>query len=314
MKPLKHTFTAAGCALLLGGALPALAASSEQVHQEHPHDVLFGISRGSDGLIAVGTGGELRRSADGKAWTIQAATAPGTSLFDVSERQGRLLAVGQEGEIFRNAGDGWQEVDAPTRDRLFAVAQGEMGRAVATGAFGTVLYSKDGGASWTQAEIDWPALIGQDYQPHVYNVSFDARGRVFIVGEFGLIARSDDGGQSWTPLHQGDASLFGFALSDSGLAYAVGQSGTVLRSRDGGDSWAAIDSGNEAILMDVAIRPDGKAVATGIRQAISIAPEANRAENLHHDLFLENWYSDVAVLGNEFYAVGQFARVVKISL
>ena len=70
-----------------------------------------------------------------------------------------------------------------------------------------------------ETRIDWPALIGQDYQPHVYNVSFDARGRVFIVGEFGLIARSDDGGQSWTSLHQGDASLFGFAFCASLLAF-----------------------------------------------------------------------------------------------
>ena len=314
MNALKHTLLAATCSLLLGGALPALAASSEQVHQEHPHDVLFGISRGSDGLIAVGSGGELRHSADGRAWTKRAAAAPGSSLFDISERQGKLLAVGQQGQIFRSTGQQWQQVDSPRAERLFAVAQGELGQAVATGAFGTVLYSKDGGRSWQQADNDWPALIGQDYQPHVYNVSFDARGRVFIVGEFGLIARSDDGGQSWTSLHQGDASLFGLAISDSGLAYAVGQSGTVLRSRDGGDSWSPVDSGNEAILMDVAIRADGHAVATGIRQAISMAPNARRAEALHHDLFLENWYSDVAVLGNEFYAVGQFARVVKISL
>ena len=315
MATLKNTVAFGLCALLLtAGALPATAASSEQVHRGHPHDVLFGVNTSSDGLLAVGNSGRLWRSRDGSKWQSNSSVGDSRALLAVSERQGNLLAVGQQGGIFHSAGDGWKAVEAPVKERLFAVAQGDFGLAVAAGAFGTVLCSQDGGRSWQQSEIDWPALIGQNYQPHVYNAAIDARGRVYIVGEFGMVARSDDAGKTWQSLHSGDASLFGLALSETGLGYAVGQSGTVLRSRDGGDSWAPIRSNSDAILMDVAIRADGKAVATGIRQALSISPTSSQARVLKHDAFLESWYSDIAVLGNAFYAVGEQAKVIKISL
>ena len=315
MASVKNRVAAGVCALLLtAGAMPAAAASSEQVHRGHPHDVLFGVNTSSDGLLAVGSNGRLWQSRDGSQWQSNSNVGDSRALLAVSERQGNLLAVGQQGGIFHNAGDGWKAVEAPVKERLFAVAQGDFGLAVATGAFGAVLCSQDGGRSWRQSQIDWPALIGQNYQPHVYNAAIDARGRIYIVGEFGMIARSDDAGKSWQSLHSGEASLFGLALSDTGLAYAVGQSGTVLRSKDGGDSWKAITSNSDAILMDVAIRADGKAVATGIRQALSISPTSSQARVLNHDAFLESWYSDIAVLGNAFYAVGEQAKVIKISL
>lgn len=304
-----------GLAVLLAIApLSVSAANSEQVHRGRPHDAMFAVKASRQGLIASGNQGKLWQSKDGITWQSLGQLGEQGALLDLSLSQEQLLAVGQQGAIYRREDNRWEAVDAPVKNRLFAVAQGAEGLAVAAGAFGAVLCSEDGGRSWRQADIDWPALIGQDYQPHIYNAGVDARGRLYIVGEFGLIARSSDAGKTWEALHIGEASLFGFALGRDGLAYAVGQRGEVLRSQDGGDSWTALSTNTKAILMDVAIRSDGVAVATGIRKAIVIRPHENRVRALAHEPFLESWYSDIAVLDDAFYAVGEQAMVVKISL
>ncbi|WP_159270364.1 WD40/YVTN/BNR-like repeat-containing protein [Zhongshania aliphaticivorans] len=296
------------------GAANAAPLQGQLVNRGHAHEALFAVNASSEGLIAVGGGGQISTSKDGENWTRLDIDLAGKSLLAVSDLAGNAIAVGQQGVIVRRDGSGWHEQTSPTTERLFSVAQDGEGFVIASGGFGTVLRSVDGGIHWEKLAIDWQALIGQSYEPHVYNVTVDDRGRAYMVGEFGMIARSDDQGLTWQALHSGDESLFGFSLGVDGLAYAVGQSGTILRSRDAGLNWEKISSGSEAILLDVSIRSDGRAVVTGIREGLSIGAEDSKATRLEDSPLLVSWYCDVSVYKGDFYVVGEKANVIKLSI
>lgn len=295
-------------------AVHAAPLRGEMVNEGHAHEALFGVNASADGLVAVGGAGQISSSKDGITWQRINVDLAGRSLLAVSDVGGNAIAVGQQGAIVRRNSDIWQEQVSPTRERLFSVAQDGAGFAIASGGFGTVLRSVDSGKSWEKLLIDWQELIGQSYEPHVYNVTVDAQGRAYMAGEFGMIARSDDQGKTWQALNSGDESLFGLAFGDRGLGYAVGQSGTILRSVDGGDSWSKIESGSDAILLDVSIRSDDRAVITGIREALSIGADGQRAERLDNSQLLDSWYCDVGVYKGDFYVVGQKANVIKLSI
>lgn len=306
-----------GATLLFATLMSAAHAAplkSEMVSQGHAHEALFSVNANADGLIAVGGGGQISTSKDGSTWQRVNIGLAGRSLLAVSEVGGNAIAVGQQGAIVRRNGEKWQEQKSPTKERLFAVAQDGNGFVIASGGFGTLIRSLDSGKSWQKLTIDWPALIGQSYEPHVYNVTLDARGRAYMAGEFGMIARSEDRGETWQALNSGDESLFGLAFGERDLAYAVGQSGTILRSQDGGETWSQIESGSDAILLDVSIRSDDRAVVTGIREALSIDVGASHAERLDNDQLLGSWYCDVGVYNGDFYVVGQQANVLKLSI
>jgi hypothetical protein len=87
-----------------------------------------------------------------------------------------------------------------------------------------------------------------------------------------------------------------------------------LRSQDGGESWSKSESGSDAILLDVSVRSDGRAVVTGIREALSIESGDMRAVRLENDQLLGSWYCDVGVYKGDFYVVGQQANVLKLSI
>jgi photosystem II stability/assembly factor-like uncharacterized protein len=301
---------------VLAGALSVgmALADVQPVYSGKPHDVLFAVQTTDEGLVAVGGSGQYSRSRDGKTWEHQQIADDALSLLSVSEVKGNALAVGQGGAILRRGKDGWKAVTTPTKERLLSVAQGEDGVAMAVGGFGTVLRSRDGGQSWEALKLDWESLIQQPYQPHVYTTMFDTQGNAFIAGEFGMIARSRDGGDNWELMHSGEESVFGLAMNRSGYGMAVGQSGLVLRTRDFGERWEALDAGTGAILLEVAVREDGAAVAAGIREAIRFPAESATPVRLAVAPFLESWFTDIAILNGEFYLVGQQAQVVKVDL
>ncbi|QQD19008.1 hypothetical protein I6N98_03880 [Spongiibacter nanhainus] len=290
------------------------ASDEGLIYQGTAHDAFFGIDVTERGLVAVGAGGLYSISANGKDWQHTSIASPDVSLLSVTEKGGDALAVGQGGVVMRRDGDRWSEVATPTKERLLSVAQGKGGLALAVGGFGTVLRSVDGGNSWEKLTIDWESLIQQPYEPHVYNCLVDAKGDIFIVGEFGMIARSQDRGDTWQALNSGEESLFGIAINASGIGVAVGQSGLVLRSGDGGESWQELDSQTGAILLDVAVRDDGAAVVSGIREALAVSASGRTVRRLNSPEFLEDWFVDVAVFQRDFYLVGQQAQVVKVKL
>lgn len=119
-------------------------------------------------------------------------------------------------------------------------------RGWATGAFGALLVTDDGGGSWNQVD----ELIDNPDQYHLNAITGDGRGRVFIAGESGTMFRSLDGGASWHSLRSPyRGSWFGATYNASSNTLLVyGLQGQLYRSLDFGDSWQAVENPGTATL------------------------------------------------------------------
>lgn len=301
----------AALALLVPAA--AMAGDVRVLHQAKAHDAVFALAMQGDRVLGVGALGVVVASGDrGAAWQRQAVPT-GDALLGVAIDGDRALAVGQGGIILRRdgglAGGTWTVAASGTAERLFGVTLRPDGVAVAVGAFGTLLRSDDAGRSWTPVAIDWPALLEDAVEPHLYAVrgTGDA---LLAVGEFGLVLRSEDGGRHWTGTRVTDASLFDLAIDRDGQGLAVGQKGTVLRTADGGTSWTLAALGTDTALLG-AWRSGPDARIVGVQSAWrSRDGGATWAPDERGDLATA-WYQTIAGEG-EPMAGGHAGRIVSL--
>lgn len=135
--------------------------------------------------------------------------------------------------------------------RVVLTADGQ--HAIAVGARGTALASRDGGATWSS--------IALATQLDLYGVALSADGsHGIIVGDEGLVLVTHDAGASWgmrrseTPDPLYDVSM----SADGRHAVAVGWLGSVISSHDGGTSWMLREILRREDLTRVAISPDGQ--------------------------------------------------------
>lgn len=109
-------------------------------------------------------------------------------------------------------------------------------RLVAVGERGHVLWSDDGGAAWTQAEVP----VSTDLTA----VHFVSPERGWAAGHGGVVLATRDGGRTWVRQLDGrrlepGASLLAVWFADEGTGFAVGAFGLVLRTGDGGLTWTS---------------------------------------------------------------------------
>jgi len=91
-----------------------------------------------------------------------------------------------------------------TQSPLYGVALAGA-RLVAVGQRGTVVYSDDGGLSWSQADVPVRSTL--------LSVFFVNADKGWAVGHDGVILHSSDGGETWAK------QFDGYDLIDTGLAY-----------------------------------------------------------------------------------------------
>jgi photosystem II stability/assembly factor-like uncharacterized protein len=118
-------------------------------------------------------------------------------------------------------------------DDLFSVEAPTEQHVVASGYWGAIYVSQDGGASWTRADTKTKKLV--------YDVAMTNDRVGWAVGQVGLVLRTEDGGKTWTEQHtpkdgQG-VHLFAVAALDERRAWAVGEWGTRIYTDDGGATW-----------------------------------------------------------------------------
>lgn len=117
----------------------------------------------------------------------------------------------------------------------------------ASGAYGTLLYTTNGGQMWQ----DWAHNVDNPDQLHLNGVIGVADGALYLASEWGTVFRSTDSGISWTRHETGyDGSYFGVLVNpETKTVFAYGLRGTVYRSTDGGDSWTQRQSKARASLL-----------------------------------------------------------------
>jgi hypothetical protein len=215
---------------------------------------------GAGTFAAVGAGGAIYTSADGKSWVNQPAPAGFSSdLYAVTGYTAylnypiipppwmpvppqRWVAVGAGGSsVYSTDGINWlvggsisNQLGTPTTNQnLNAIAQ-VNGIFVAVGDNGTIMFTYDG-VSWYKATT--PSSI-----PNLHGV---AHGNLFVaVGDNGTILTSGDGslwsvpGAPLTPTPVTTNNLRQVAVSTGGIIVAVGDQGTIVTSTNSGANWA----------------------------------------------------------------------------
>lgn len=305
-------------AMLMTGSSQAAVVDYAVVHSGFSHEALFAIALEKDRGLAVGMPSLVLATNDGgQSWTPQAIDNGGLALLGVAMTPDHAIVVGQMGRIFTRTAEGaWEKAESNTQERLLSVSMNAQGQAIVSGAFGTLLFSQDNGATWKNISPDWMTLLANDgEEPHINAVSISADGSITAVGEFGLILRSADKGASWQILSRGDAALFGLYLDHQGRGAAVGQNGTVMISDGWHSPWRKVETGRDENLLDVWVDQTGRMTVTGIRALLtSTDGGASWSENKTKDI-ATGWYQGVAARDETSgapLAVGYDARILKI--
>jgi len=277
-------------------AVAATAPPIDFIRSATPHENLFAIAFTGQQLVAVGSAGAILKSEDsGVTWKTEVPVPTSLALLGVAITETRTIAVGQKGLIVvRGANESsWTSARSGTTNRLFSVGLNRQGEAVAVGAFGTVLKSTDGGASWSELSPAWKAYMEDGVEPHLYVADVTEDGVITIAGEFGLILHSSTGGASWTLAHKGDESLFALHVREDGTGFAVGQSGTVLRTSDRGATWVALERISTANLLGVHSTSGGHVVVTGMRDMLESGDDGHSWKHIVTSETTTSWYSGV---------------------
>jgi photosystem II stability/assembly factor-like uncharacterized protein len=144
---------------------------------------------------------------------------------------------------------------------LLSVIVANNGTVFATGAYGTLLQSKDNGATWEFINNK----LDNDNKFHLNATSKDANGTLFIVGENSVAASSSDNGESWQrmdlPYH---GSFFGIETSpNSKHVVAYGLQGHIAISQDSGANWVLLPKKLSISFLGGTIDNNGTAYLVG---------------------------------------------------
>jgi photosystem II stability/assembly factor-like uncharacterized protein len=130
------------------------------------------------------------------------------------------------------------------KDSLYGAAFVDAQVGWAVGAFGTILRTRDGGATWERQ--------ASGTTDPLFAAAFTDPRRGWVVGRSGLILHTADGGAAWTPQPSGvDKHLFRVHAVDAHFACAVGDWGVIVVTRDGGATWEDRSLPRDVILNDV---------------------------------------------------------------
>ena len=228
---------------------------------------LFSVDfAGSDGWTVGKSSTILHTANGGRTWKPQPSAVPAEKhLFYVVAIDARTVwAVGDWGaiEVTHDGGATWQDrslgtITVKTEESgerttntltddviLYAISFPDAQHGYIAGEFGTILATRDGGATWEKREVGTDKTL--------FGARFTTADEGWAVGIDGLILHTRDGGRSWTVQH-GSARTesieeLGFleTLRNPGLydvavagryGIVVGDTGNVLTSSDGGETW-----------------------------------------------------------------------------
>jgi len=174
--------------------------------------------------------------------------------------------------------------------------------AVAVGERGHALVSRDGGDSWTQADVPTRAMltgvwlhderlgwaVGHDEtilrtrdggatwelvhsvpenERPLLDVWFRDADHGFAVGAYGAFLVTADGGESWQERRIGedDFHLNQIAAAADGTLYLAAEAGNAYRSDDGGESWSPLATPYDGSYFGVLPLADGAVLLYGLR-------------------------------------------------
>lgn len=195
--------------------------------------------------IAVGHGGTVLATADGgERWTVR---------MDGRRAAQRVLEAaraGTDAAALRNA----ERLVADGPDKPFFDVLMDGASLVVVGAYGLILASNDGGASWES----WGERLDNPRGNHYYAIRRQGD-TLLIAGEAGGVFCSEDGGKRFrridTPYK---GSFFTAELGAGRQMLVAGLRGNTWQSRDLGQSWSQLASPMPASITASVALPGGR--------------------------------------------------------
>jgi photosystem II stability/assembly factor-like uncharacterized protein len=228
----------------------------------------------------------------------------------------RLFAGGEHGVILysENAGHDWHQAKVPVSVTITSIAFATPQVGWATGGFGVVLGTTDGGLTWVKQldglqEITLMNAATQTFvaaQPANSEAAAHATRRaqilagggpdkpflcllpiseqeVFAFGTYRFAEHSTDGGKSWTDcaMNIGDPSshnIYG-AAAIGGAYYLVSEEGLIFRSTDGGRSFPQLAQPGQATFFGILDTGAGGILAYGVAGQMFLSLDAGKSWN-----------------------------------
>jgi len=254
---------------------------------------LSAIAGDADGAVAVGPVGTVLLRAPGDSAWRSARQGPLVTIAGIAMPSKSTVLIGSA-DILRSVDDFATSVKtkAPPKTRTtIGLAFGDSLHGVAVGELGQMLWTNDGGATWTKSDSvsarnlrvaafvspsvvvavaaaprpkaptfrstnggrSWSA-INSGTHAHLLGLAFGAYGFGVAVGGAGVIQQTVDSGVTWQLVPQGETHtlLRGVAILDRMTWVVVGDEGVILRTRDGGLTWSRIATGTLLPIASVA--------------------------------------------------------------
>lgn len=258
------------------------AGRSWRIHTAGTKRPFVAVSCVGDKLWVAGQGGQIAHSPDGGlTWQVQPSGTT-RNLLDIEFVNGtRGIAVGDFGTLLRteDGGSTWSKISLPESIELppdvaevvqpgdvilYNVSFADADRVWIAGEFGVILFSSDGGVTWTQQK--------SGVETTLFGVSaFDSQ-RAWAVGMEAVMLATEDGGATWVkqPVEMPKGFILPlYDIAVRGLyGWAVGNSGLLLHSVDSGKTWKAYPIPVHMAgswFRGVALFPDGRGYIVGSR-------------------------------------------------
>lgn len=194
---------------------------------------------------------------------------------DQIEKLGFLL-----GELRYALRDTNDAIDNQWTRPLFTIAVIDERTVLIGGAFGTLIKTSDGGASWQ-------AMMAETKNPqglHFYDL-FVADEAIYLAGEYGLLRRSIDAGDTWEEIASPyEGTFFGVRVAND-LVVAYGLQGTAYAKDQTGEKWRFLDLPTTAGIVDMTYLSNGNMVFLANDGSVYLTDaEGNQAERLDTDV------------------------------
>ncbi len=197
---------------------------------------------GDEGVWIAGTlGSVLHTSNAGSDWTrLPTENRPWTGLATSAAGDSALL-TDAGGAIWQHDGATLQQrfLGPEPLSNVWMTPDGSV--AVAVGASGTMVESRDGGESWSAIALATTRDLHAVYVTHHGD-------SIFAVGEAGVVVRLGAHGNTIEELLPPDLALRDLHLSAQGAGHVLGDAGTALLSWDVGETWDPIELDTAADL------------------------------------------------------------------
>jgi len=200
------------------------------------------------------------------------ADATQSMLLGAALAGSRIVAVGDHGVVLLSDDNGAhfrQAKRVPSDSALTSVTFVDAQHGWASGHWGVILKTDDGGETWSLQRSD--TSIDQP----VFSIAFRDAQHGWAVGLWSLLLTTDDGGQTWkrqtldqgkgASAGKGGLNLYAVFMGAQQEVYIAGEQGTVFKSTDNGVSWQATQTGYKGTLWSGTVSADHVLYVGGLR-------------------------------------------------